>query len=344
MERIEGLMRIYIYIALVLSSLYAKADDRFLFHTNECPTIYYKDFNVVTINEEQSGPRLKIAWKKIGEAEPYAASVTNAFTIALIQIVEILKDQGLEHLLPEEIEIYSLGKALPGKLSAFSAILCKSMQTDTSLRLLVNDGLLYRAINFKKNLAHELFHYLSQKLNKNFPQWLEEGMAMHFENVVSGREDLEWAAFHMQNSPWIPLLPRKELQTKDQKKSFYGHAHLFVRYLATRLEGDLLSRVLNHTSSEPAQIFPNFRSLFKDFSIAKYINRIDYYGHSLENRERFILIDDVKTNTKPAPAVPGSLFATTANLAGESYWISVDDMIKIESRSIAKSYRISIGY
>jgi hypothetical protein len=329
---------------IVLCSGYAHTNQNFLFHISECPDIDTSSFQSRTINPKQSKLKLKIYWPNTVTEEPYAVIVPDAFIISSLQILEQLTKEHLDSYIPEHVEFYNIGKNLPGSLSSFTAILCKSMQSQGTMRLLVNDAFLYHAITFRKRLSHELFHYISQQKSKNYPHWLEEGLAIQFETQVTGLENLDYATFHLENSPWMPLIPATPLKSLEDKMSFYGHAFLFVRFLAKKHDEDFFLHILENPDSDPEKIFPSLRTDFKDFSLAKYINSFDYFGETLEQRERFIIIEDANVNRSTKPRFSGQYMSTMSPISGESFWIEFGDNISISKTPKPNTKQVFIRY
>lgn len=337
-----GYTQALLHLLLLFFSLTTYGSENFLFRSTSCPEINSSEFQSESLLEGKN--QLHVFWKKENES-PYAAYIPDAFRIAAIQIQEELEKQSISDLAPATIELYSFGRSLPGTLTNFTAILCKSQQTESTMRLLVNDNFLTHAITFKQKLSHELFHFITAKLKKTYPHWLEEGLAMQFESLLTGKEDLTNATFHLENSPWMPLEPNLSLKHMDHKRSFYGHAHLFVRYLYKKSPELFLSNLLHSPHSDPNLLFSDFNEQFKEFSIAKYVNTFDFFGETLEDRERFILIDGVRVNKNiPGSIITGRLSATTKATGLTRTWISLGSEIEISSRPRANAFAIYITY
>lgn len=286
---------------------------------------------------------LSIYWKK---EVPYAVHSAESFQVAWIQIVRELHKHNLSSLIPNRIHIYSFGDTLPAPFKDFAAIVCKSQQSKTDFKIFVNDAFLSDVSFFKRKLTHELFHYITQQLGKTYPTWFEEGMALYFENKISSEENFSLAATHLMKSPWMPLEPSKKLESMEDKESFYGHALLFVSYLERKEGRKFINYVLNHPSSNPKIIFPNFNELFKSFQIAKYINQINYMAQEEAQYEKYIVMDGVETNKHSRPRIYGNYmgYVSPSPQGYINYWIHQDMEINVSSKPTAHSYILSIRF
>lgn len=334
---------LFIIILFLFDDSLGHQNNEFLFKDN-CFNADSRLFYSKKINQLGNGNSVKIFWLTDQKA-PLAVEAPLAFELSIEQILEKLRRERLEQFIPSNIEIYSFGEFLPGDFHNFAALVCKSQQTKNHFRIFVNDSFLSDVLFFKRKLSHEWFHYISWLLNKNYPTWLEEGLAIYFENKISEIENLSFAYTHMTQSPWMPLEPTQELTLVEDQESFYGQAFLFVNYLAREHE-NFLSFILNNSESDPQRIFSNFVEHFNNFQIAKYINQINFFAPTPQLEEKFFLLDDVQANIYSKPKIRGKYWAVLASkprVGADSYlWIRNNDTFEVSLTPLADALVLSI--
>ena len=183
---------------------------------------------------------------------------------------------------PEKIKLFQY--PLNGGLGA---LYCKSYQTeDNAITLLVSPITLESPKEFMRVVSHELVHHWFYKSKKKQPTWLEEGTAYLLEYLTTSRLAGAPVIIHMEN-PWTSLTtPSTTLDISVARASRDGHAQLFMSYLYRNLGDSFLSAYLRSTGSGMDSLsdsistnifgWTSIRDAFRDFQIAKWLNRIDY--------------------------------------------------------------------
>ncbi len=201
----------------------------------------------------------------------------------------VVDNFGIEYW-PKQIRLIYAGDQI-AYLPGIGALFCRAYQTSEVMTLIVTTNFLKDPRVFGRILAHEIYHYLMHSSQGKIPFWLEEGLALNFEDHVSSSITsspmMDW---HMAKSPWSSLstLGSSKTLTKKTLYSFYGQANLLIYYIQKNIEIDLPSVFLKDSYTDwktyleglIAPKWPSFEALFLDFQIAKYINRTDDFNLS----------------------------------------------------------------
>lgn len=194
------------------------------------------------------------------------------------------------HYWPKQIRLIYAGDQI-SYLPGIGALFCRSYQTSEVMTLIVTTNFFKDPLIFGRILAHEVYHYLMHSSQAKIPFWLEEGLALNFEDHVSSTLTsspmMDW---HMTKSPWSSLstLGSTKTLTKKTLYSFYGQANLLIYYIQKNIGVDLPSAFLKDEYTDwkvyleklIAQKWSSFENLFIDFQVAKYINRTDDFNLS----------------------------------------------------------------
>lgn len=160
---------------------------------------------------------------------------------------------------------------------------------------------------FTRLMAHELTHHwflregkhavsaLAVKDSADMAIWIEEGIAYLVEYLVTNR---------LSGNPIIQFMNHAgaSLTKSDPHGPMrqMGHAQLLLVYLYEKLGDDfltaLLSSKMNSFESISAAIpkgndfnWSSFQDAFRDFQIAKFLNRQDNLAHTDADRERYFI-------------------------------------------------------
>jgi hypothetical protein len=145
---------------------------------------------------------------------------------------------------------------------------------------------------------------MSFKAGKSYPVWFEEGLALIAERSIRDDWDYSLGLFHLQDSPWVtlenPLFKKLNTKTEYTRRlySFYGHVQLFMSYIWQKSGPKQFYNILSQQSQDPEVLIPQFRLLFRDFQIAKYLNRIDPVEEDTLKATRFFIFDPLEYTEK----------------------------------------------
>ncbi|MCB0347759.1 MAG: hypothetical protein KDD37_02945 [Bdellovibrionales bacterium] len=229
---------------------------------------------------------------------------------------------------PKQIRLIYAGDEI-AYLPGIGALFCRSHQTQDTMVLKVTTNFLENPDVFGRILAHEVYHYLMHVSKNKIPFWLEEGLALNFEDKAFGSITsspmMDW---HMVKSPWTSLstLGKSKTLTKQTLYSFYGQASLLIYYIQKNIGADLAKEFLRNSYGDWKEYleavikskWDSFEDLFIDFQVAKYINRADDYNLTLpldENRYKYTLLPSqlsdyiVEPNRKKIKFTPEPLSA-----------------------------------
>ncbi|MEQ1663912.1 MAG: hypothetical protein ABL927_00890, partial [Bdellovibrionales bacterium] len=228
-------------------------------------------------------------------------------------------------------------RALPNKLrliqtaqiNPLSALYCTEFQTPDTLTILISPDMVGETEELLKIIVHEFVHdyfyknYASSKLN--LPLWYEEGTALLSEYVFSNKPSGSAIVEHL-SKPTASFL--KDISNPALSLSAYGEAQLFFMYLHNFLEDDFLTALLKAPSAERGQPiqrldqiisssvnspWKSFADAYRDFQIAKHINRMDPFATSgFEQKRYFIFQSTLHAN---ANAVASKVKDALANAA-----------------------------
>lgn len=199
----------------------------------------------------------------------------------------------------------------------YLAIFCGTDNRNDPPQFFVTEKLFVTADKFKQLLAHEMFHWMSYRSNKKFAYWLEEAIAQYFESIAYGVSyNSNHIYAHLTESPWLPLGVdiRRISASKQLISSYYGQGLLFLEYLggskkqqffkalfssSAYTDTQKLSRSFNKVHSKDL----SFELLFKNFSLAKYLNFKDYsLSDDYESRKYFLGKNYPRASLKKAPS------------------------------------------
>lgn len=205
---------------------------------------------------------------------------------------------------PKQIRLIYAGDYLKG-LPGIGALFCRDYQTTEQMTLIVTTQFLRDPQVFARILAHEVYHYMIHVGNVRLPHWLEEGLAVNFEDRIGvGLTSSPMMDYHMTERPWYPL-SRLGLEgqqaTKEDMYAFYGQANLLIYYIQKNIKLDLpklflISQYDNWKPFIERYLKPkwnSFNDLFVDFQIAKYINEPDTFNFNAitdEDINKYVLL------------------------------------------------------
>ena len=196
--------------------------------------------------------------------------------------------------------------------AGIGGLYCPQYQTDPldAVTIFMSPETLDSTPEFTRLLAHELTHhwfYVHHKL-ATAATWIEEGVAYLSEYVVTGAYS---------GTPVIEYLHHPATSLTQTNSRAYipqmGEVQLLFSYLYNRLGDSFLRRLLatkmTNTTDMDAAIPPrnalqwrSFQDAFRDFQIAKFVNREDYLAATAASRERYFLFPTT---------IKASLHATT---------------------------------
>jgi hypothetical protein len=218
----------------------------------------------------------------------YQFGRSSMFLSQFLKLKKYIIDNYGEKLWPKQIKLVYAGNQLPG-LYGVGALFCRDYQSADEMVLVVTTNTLSDSTIFARTLSHELYHYMIHIKGTNIPFWLEEGLAINFEDTLSDSvSSASMMDYHMTEAPWTSFskLGNGYQITKEELFAFYGQANLLVYYIQKNIGTDLpklflLSEFKSWLRFLEQSIRPNwrdFKDMFIDFQVAKYINRPDYYN------------------------------------------------------------------
>ena len=200
--------------------------------------------------------------------------------------------------------------------SNYAAIYCSRHGHPREFNIFVSSRFFRNTLIFRRFFTHELFHWISHQQEKDFPYWMEEGLAQIFESyLLEIPLYKQYMVEHLTNSPWLPLDINIEriANNRDLITSYYGHALLFLSYLSKDQTPTFLQHLMNSPEKNFKKVIENtyskthgkkisFRNLFVNFSLAKYINTIDYSKRDKIESEKYLVLPKAPaTNLSTAP-------------------------------------------
>lgn len=263
----------------------------------ECPEIHIEaldgryELEVTPTGITGSKTTLRFLWYG-NERSPQLSLQSGLFNRVIGDIFRFFREHFNDISFLQEINIVqtNLGNGI-------GALYCRSYQLEPAIAVTMffSPKTLESTNEFTRLIAHELIHHWFLREGKNATKWIEEGVAYLVEYLVTGRLSGGLVIQYM-NHPGASLT---KLDLAGPMRQM-GHAQLLFVYLYEKLGDDFLSRLLSSpmTSIESVAdaIPPNnpygwksFKDAFRDFQIAKYLNRQDYWANNETERNRYFL-------------------------------------------------------
>ena len=219
---------------------------------------------------------------------------------------------------PTKVRFIYRGAQLPSPYSNFFAVFCRSNHSDAeTITLHVSEGLFQNLYLYKKLFAHELFHWASHVSKRQFPRWMEEGLAQVFESDLTGVPlATGQMVTHLTHSPWLGLGVDLQDIAHDENlvASYYGHAVLFLNYIMGAQRERFIESVMLNPSRDVELVIEvaystsfgeraSFSDLFKRFSVAKYVNFYNFNERDPEKAKKYLVLERVRTLNALAPDI-----------------------------------------
>lgn len=263
----------------------------------ECPEMDVQalkgrfDFEIIVDGLKGQKTMVHLLWND-DELGPQVSPQSEIFIRTMADIARFYKEHFYGYDIPAEINIVQLPLG-----TGIGALYCRSYQAspDEAVTLFFSHKSLESFSEFSRLIAHELTHHWFFSKNKNASSWIEEGIAYLSEYLVTGRLSGKPVIQFMNNAD--ASLTQMDIEAPMRQM---GQAQLLMVYLYDKLGNAFLDRLLasqmngiNSLNStilkENSYGWTSFRDAFRDFQIAKYVNRQDYLATTDLNRDRYFL-------------------------------------------------------
>ena len=262
-----------------------------------CPQLNIENlsgsYNLDVYPKGPNGPStsLQFYWddNKKGPSLNLQAEILNRITS---DIFKFFNDYFNERQFPKTIRI-----AQTDLSTDVGALYCRSYQKnpEKSVTLFLAAKSLESHTEFTRLLAHELTHHWFFKNHKNPEIWIEEGIAYLSEYIATRRLSGEPVLQYLKNSN-VSLVTSNIVSPIAQM----GQAQLLFTYLFNHIGPAFLEKVLSFDTLNMAGLataisqdnpygWSSFHDAFRDFQIAKFINREDYQAQTEAARKRYFL-------------------------------------------------------
>jgi len=276
----------------------------------ECPEIQIESlenkYEIETTPDGFNGQKtiLRFLWSK-DELGPQISLQAPLFNRSIGDIFKYYREHFGEKMFPTKINIVQTRLA-----AGLGALYCRSYQTDpaNAVTLFLSPTSLEYPNEFTRLVAHELTHHWFFAQSKHAAKWIEEGVAYLSEYLVTGR---------LSGAPVIQYLYHSSASLTDTDLAApmrqMGHTQLLFSYLFNNLGNEFLSRLLpsamdseqNVTNAIPKENpyhWKAFQDAFRDFQIAKFLNRQDYFANDDLARNRYFLFPTtIQAVAQPTP-------------------------------------------
>ncbi len=285
-----------------------------------CPELSYENFTHTSIVNTRE-QKFILSWDDKKLARPYIVDIPSHYQNIFFDFIRKIKKTEFQRLLPNKLRIIYYKEKIPKAHNA-NILFCKYYQKENEFVLVVDKNTVENPELFSRLLAHESFHYFSYILKTDFPNWLEEGLAVYFQEKLYNIRPYSLINAHLNHSPWLSFKHENLEGELKNSQSFYGQVLLYLHFIDKNISGDAISSLVFSDSNWRDALeayfkvkWDTFEESFIDFQIAKYIRKRDDYV--LNANEDFIyrytILDStymhIKNNMEPIDFDPGPLSA-----------------------------------
>lgn len=230
------------------------------------------------------------------ELSPFTSTPAPLQQKYLTYVEPFLKKFLHDKSLPQRLTLIQSSKIQP-----LEALYCPSLnQSSRALTIIISPDTASNSEDLLKIIVHEFIHDYFYKRQIQPVLWYEEGTALLAEYIFSGTPSGAAIVEHFQK-PQASFL--NDISSRELSLAAYGEAQLFFIYLhnflGDELLADLLSAMPTSASSISAlnqiiassskSLWRNFNEAYRDFQIAKYVNRIDYFATTEQDQKKYFI-------------------------------------------------------
>jgi hypothetical protein len=276
----------------------------------ECPEIQIESlankYEIETTPNGFNGQKtiLRFLWDN-NEIGPQIGLQAALFNRSIGDIFKYYREHFGEKTFPTKINIVQTHLA-----TGLGALYCRSYQTDpaNAVTLFLSPTSLEYPNEFTRLVAHELTHHWFFAQGKHATKWIEEGVAYLSEYLVTSR---------LSGAPVIQYLYHSSASLTETDLTApmrqMGHAQLLFTYLFNNLGDEFLGHLLSSKMDDAQDVtnaipkenpyhWHTIQEAFRDFQIAKFLNRQDYFANDdLARNQYFLFPTTIQAVAQPTP-------------------------------------------